>query len=293
MSRRNNSVKLHRRNSVKPRRNSVRPRRRNGVKLHRRNSVKPRRNSVKPRRRNSVKPRRRNVKLRRNDRRKSIRRSRRLSLLPRCLSGAAPSFPRKKRKGWALRFHGLPGMGGPAIVRSQVSDVEAKGASMPNELERFRDLLRPYFCWSPTHATGKREIDGAQKSMAKAKMLQCPRMILRALCCVKGFEIEPCGILPQGLKAHHLKTPAYAENPSCSPLPGRSMRSLMASRGSLPSSRISSICSVMGISMPCWRARPRAARVVRTPSATLPPSPARISGSLRPGPVPGRRYGCG
>ena len=58
----------------------------------------------------------------------------------------------------------------------------------------------------------------------------------------------------------------------------------MASRGSLPSLRISSICSVMGISMPWRRARPRAARVVETPSATLPPRPSRISGSLRPWP---------
>ena len=58
----------------------------------------------------------------------------------------------------------------------------------------------------------------------------------------------------------------------------------MASRGSLPSSRMSSICSVMGISILCRRARPRAARVVRTPSATLPPSEVRISGSLRPWP---------
>ena len=74
----------------------------------------------------------------------------------------------------------------------------------------------------------------------------------------------------------------------------------MASRGSLPSFRISSICSVMGISTPCLRARPRAARVVSTPSATWPPSEARISGSLRPwpscfpdGPVAAERTGAG
>jgi hypothetical protein len=48
--------------------------------------------------------------------------------------------------------------------------------------------------------------------------------------------------------------------------------------------RMSSICSVMGISMLCRRARPRAARVVRTPSATLPPRLSRTSGSLRPWP---------
>ena len=40
----------------------------------------------------------------------------------------------------------------------------------------------------------------------------------------------------------------------------------------------------MGISMPCLRARPSAARVVSTPSATLPPRLSRISGSLRPWP---------
>jgi hypothetical protein len=51
-----------------------------------------------------------------------------------------------------------------------------------------------------------------------------------------------------------------------------------------PGCRMACICSVMGISTPRARARPTAAVVVKTPSATAPCMPARISGSLRPRP---------
>src|ERR1051326_4027989 len=69
-----------------------------------------------------------------------------------------------------------------------------------------------------------------------------------------------------------------------SPFPGRLISSWMASRGALPSCRMAYICSLMGISTLCLRARPTAAFVVRTPSATMPCMPATISGSLRPRP---------
>ena len=54
----------------------------------------------------------------------------------------------------------------------------------------------------------------------------------------------------------------------------------MASRGDLPWCRMACICSVMGISTPRACARPTAAEVVKTPSATMPCMPAMISGSF-------------
>src|SRR6185312_14848038 len=59
--------------------------------------------------------------------------------------------------------------------------------------------------------------------------------------------------------------------------PGRVIRSRMADCALLSSWRMAATCSVMGISTPCLAARPRAAVVVRTPSATLLLRLARIS----------------
>src|ERR1700692_1873446 len=67
-----------------------------------------------------------------------------------------------------------------------------------------------------------------------------------------------------------------------SDLAARVINSSMACCGGFPFSRMANICSVIGISTFFWRAKPVAALVVSTPSATAPCMPAIISGSLRP-----------